>query len=350
MFCVECGREVGDALTSNGLCHTCFLAKTRLTRLPEHVDFEVCVHCRARKKGEQWLDPPEGGHRVELIVEEAVRAALDVDRRASGVRVTAEVLAEDERNYAVTVHASGVAEGVPFEEQASTRSRIKNATCLRCSRMQGNYYESVVQVRGENRELLPEEMRDVRVVASRVIDRIVDSGDRNAFVLKDEEVHGGLDVYIATNNAGRQMAKAIGSEFGGRVSEHPKIAGQKDGIELWRVTFLVRLPGYRSGDFVVVKDEPFLVQSVTPKNVAVRDLRRGHVRTLERSELERATVLARRDAREAVVVAESDSEMQLLDPWTFATVTVLKPAGLARAGEVVPVARWEDELLPFPPL
>ncbi len=345
MFCVECGKEAGEALTSNGLCHSCFLAKTRLTALPANVDFDLCAHCRARRRGEVWLDPPDGGHRLEIIVGEAVTEALRVDRRADGVSARAAVEQEDPRNWRVTLHVTGVAEGVAFAESPTTRARVKNATCTRCSRMMGNYYESIVQVRGEGRDLTPEEVREVRGVASRVIDRIVDAGDRHAFVLKDEAVKGGLDVFVATNNAGRQMAKAIASEFGGRVKEHPKIAGQKDGVELWRITFAVRLPDYRAGDLVVIEDEPLLVAKVGPKAVTLARLATRHERHVDRERLEGANVLARRDARDAVVVSRTTTELQVLDPWTFATVTVLRPAGVPDDAASVAVLRWEDEII-----
>lgn len=351
MFCVQCGLEVGDALTSSGLCHACFLEKNVFTRIPEHADVEVCTHCRARRRGEQWFEPPEGGHRLDLIADEAARAALDIDKRVTGARVRSTVLPEDERNFSVTLTTTGEAEGVAFSEDATTRVRFKGATCQRCSRMMGGYFEGIVQVRrAGNRDLTPEEIRSARASASRIIDRIVDQGDRNAFVLKDQVIHGGLDVYVSTNTAGRQIAKSISHEFGGRVTEHPKIAGQRDGIEIWRVTFAVRLPEYRAGDVVVVKEEPLLVAAVTPKTVTLRQFGTGHTRVVEPPDLAKATVLQREDSREAVVVSETDGELQVLDPWSFATVSVLKPAGLGAAGDTVQVLRWEDELLPLPPL
>lgn len=347
MFCVECGKEVGDALSSSGLCHGCFLKKNEFTKLPAHVDFEVCVHCRARKQGEIWIDPPAGGERFEPIVAEAVLSRLDVDRRVVGAHPRAQVTAEDVRNYAVTVTTSGVAEGVPFEESRATRSRVKNATCTRCSRMHGNYYEAIVQVRAERREMARDELARVRAIGSRVIDRIVDEGDRNAFVLKDEEVEGGLDIYVALNNSGRQIGKAIVAEMGGRLREHPKIAGQKDGLEIWRITFAIRLPEYRNGDVVVLGERLFHVSGLTAKSANLRDARTGHQRTVDHEEMTKATVLAAVDAKEAVVVSQTATEAQVLDPSSYATVTVLKPAGVTSFGDTVRVVRWEGELIPL---
>src|ERR1051326_4088179 len=146
MFCVECGKESGDALVG-GLCHECLQRRTPVASLPLTVDLEVCAHCHSRKRGEIWL---RGQDRVEPIVEDAVREVLVVDARMRRPRVAISVVPEDERNFTVRAVVDGAIEGVALHGEASTRARLKNATCLRCSRLHGGYYESVVQVRAQN--------------------------------------------------------------------------------------------------------------------------------------------------------------------------------------------------------
>jgi NMD protein affecting ribosome stability and mRNA decay len=65
--------------------------------------------------------------------------------------------------------------------------------------------------------------------------------------------------------------------------------------------------------------------------------------------MERAYVLDMKDAREAVVVSETETEMQLLDPWTYATVPVLRPEGLPLGAPSVQVLRHEGELIVLRP-
>ncbi|HET6405069.1 MAG TPA: NMD3-related protein [Candidatus Thermoplasmatota archaeon] len=346
MFCVVCGQETPDEELRGGECPSCYLEKNVLAKVRDHVDVEVCVHCHARRRGELWL---EGHGSLEPIVDDAVREAVEFAKVVDKARVKVDIRPEDERNFSVTVHASGVAEGVSFTTELRTRSRVKNATCLRCSRVQGGYYESIVQVRATKRAIEKDEMRALKALASRFIERVVADGDRNAFVLRDEEVDRGLDIYMGTTNSGRMLSKQIAAEFGGKVSEHPKTVGQKDGLDLIRLTFAVKLPEYRAGDIVILEDEPLLVTSVGAKTVQVTAISTGQARHVERAIVERAVVLSPADAKEAVIVSANDGELQLLDPWTYETVTVLKPAAMVEAGATIDVLKYDGELIPVLP-
>lgn len=345
VFCVVCGKETDEELRG-GECESCYLEKNVLATVKDHVDVEVCVHCHARKRGEIWM---QGHGSFEPIVVDAVHEAVGFAKVVQKARLDVDVRPEDERNFSVTILASGVADGVPFEKELKTRSRIKNATCLRCSRVQGGYYEAIVQVRAAKREMDLPEKRAIKQLASRFIERIVTEGDRNAFVLRDEDADRGLDIYMGTTNSGRMLAKAIATEYGGKTTEHAKTVGQKDGLDLIRMTFAVRLPEYRTGDIVLLQEQPFLVSSVGAKTVQLTELRTGKLRHVERAEVERALVLPPKDAREAVVVSAAGDELQLLDPWTYATVSVLRPASLQILGETVPVLKHDGELIIVPP-
>lgn len=344
MFCVVCGKETPFEELRGGECSSCYLEKNVLVRVKDTVDVEVCVHCHARRRGEQWM---EGHGTLEPVVEDAVREAVQFEKVVDKPRVKLDVEPEDERNFRVLVVASGTAEGVPFSQEMRLRSRVKNATCLRCSRVQGGYYEAIVQVRASKRPIEKDEMRQLKTLASRFIERVVSDGDRNAFVLRDEEVDRGLDIYMGTTNSGRMLAKQIANEFGGHTSEHPKTVGRKDGLDLIRLTFAVKLPEYRAGDIVVLSEELFTVSSIGQKTVQLTELRSGKLRHVERDRVERALVLSPRDARDAIVVSATATELQLLDPWTYETKSVLRPAALAEVGATVAVLKHEGELIPI---
>src|SRR2546430_11148307 len=117
-------------------------------------------------------------------------------------------------------------------------------------------------------------MRGVRTF---VIARVDGAGDPGACVSRIEEVHGGLDFYLSTNALGKALARELSESFGGSVSSSPKLFGQKQGREVYRVTSLVRLGPFHIGDVVRYKDSLAEVTSVRPF-VILRDLANGESR------------------------------------------------------------------------
>ena len=349
LFCVRCGATTPEEMLRQGMCADCFLEKKVFSTSPQVVDFEICSHCGWRKKGEQWVDDAEGV--TEGNVRLAVASAVSVSKELDSPRVSVEMRQEDQHGkiFACRITVTGTAEGLPVKEEHDTRARIKGATCLRCSRYHGNYYEGILQLRAEGRDLSKEEMRKAREIGSRIIERIVREGDKFAFVLKDEPMHGGLDIYVGTINTGRAMSKAFADEFGATIKETAKMVGAKDGNTLYRITFLVRIPEYQAGDLVLWKDTPYLVKSVNPKKTMLVNMGNGHTTTVERDDLEHAKVLRRAEAQEAIVVSEAGRDLQILDPATYKTLTVLAPEGYVPGSPTVSILKWDEDVYVLPP-
>lgn len=101
------------------------------------------------------------------------------------------------------------------------------------------------------------------------------------------------------------------------------MVGKKDGKNVYRVAFSLRLPRFTSGSIVSHNGHVFEFHSVK-KKVAATDLQTGEKCSLNVRDLARAELLgSRADARESVLVSVTDDEVQLLDPDTFATLSTV---------------------------
>src|SRR2546426_1172570 len=163
-----------------------------------------------------------------------------------------------------------------------------------------------------DRDLTPQEIRGVRTFVLARVDR---SGDAGAFISRIEDVHGGLDFYLSTNALGKTLAREVSESFGGSVSSSPKLFGQKEGREVYRVTSLVRLSAFHVGDVVRHKGVLAEVTSVRPF-VVLRDLTTGEarrfkpkdVRTARRVDAERFEAKIERLESGQVVAIHPESE------------------------------------------
>lgn len=348
MFCVECGEEVAEGDLRESLCPSCFLDSRSFTLAPDVVDVHVCVHCGARREGqEDWVDE-------DLPVVEAVQRAVGdrirVERVVEDPHVYLDVETEDPRNYRVQVTVDGLVQGLHVEEHHQTRVRLKRDTCTRCSRFHGGYFEAIVQLRRDgDRDVDEAELEEAMGLADDVVDRVRSQrGDRNAFILKEERIHGGVDLYIGTSRAARAIAKAWSDAFGARLSDSATLVGEEDGQDQYRVTYSVRLPAYRVGDVLEWDDELHEVQSISSKQVRLRRLADHVVVTVEQDDLGEAPVVPRSESREAVVVSRGSSEIQVLDPWTYETRTVSVASPPPADRESVPVVRHGDAMAVLP--
>jgi len=236
--------------------------------------------------------------------------------------------------------------GYRVEDERRVRVVLRRETCPTCAKRSGGYYESVVQIRAGGRDPTEEETERALEHAYEVAGR--DYGDRDTFVTKTEEVRGGLDIYMSTSNAGMQVARRMVEEYGGGYDDTATLVGEKDGEELYRVTYAVSLPEFVPGDVVSIDGTALLVTDNSGVLKGV-DLRTGSRRSVSDADTEPERLGSARDAEPATLVTVSDDEVQILDPSTYETVTVRRPSFLAASqGEEVEVLSTSEGVFPVP--
>jgi len=304
MFCVECGAE---GPVYQGVCAACFAKKHPLVEPPTYVDVPRCAQCGAFHFRSGWA-------RVDLDV--AIPQLLREKTRAlppfEHVTFTHVAREEDANNYFLTVKTAGRFEDLRQVQDFHVRLRIKPSACDTCQKQGGRYYEGILQVRAEDRDLTPAEIRAVRTLVLSRIERVRDEG--GDFISRTEEIHGGLDFYVSTNGLGTRLARELADTFGGTVTASPKLYGQREGKEIFRVTTLVRLPAFRIGDVVRRKAELTEVLALRPF-VELRDLITGEkrrykpkdLRGLRRVDADRFETDLRLDPAGHLVAAHPDS-------------------------------------------
>ncbi len=345
-MCVECGAQVPRLI--GGCCPPCFIAKAPLLVVPQVLDVELCAHCDARLVGNHWFTPEEGTG-LDMLREEAARQATHIHEQVRNAVVEDQETVQDERTFLHTLRLTGDVEGTPVSDSARTIVRMKRGVCDRCSRMFGGYYAAIVQLRATNRDLTPREIEWSHKLVGEELDRQRASGNREAFLTKSGAVPLGFDYYLGDIEGTRAIARILGERLKASVVETAKLSGRKLGVDLFRVTFLVRIRLYSVGDFARLGDEGLVqVLSIDRGTALVVDLmthRRDKVEEAALRRLGGPEIL-----REAVLVSEDDASLQVLDPVTLHTVDLPRPAeGYVPEGGVVWVLRHEESLY-LPPL
>lgn len=344
MICVECGAEQEHLI--DGSCATCFTAKTPLLSVPDVIEVELCAHCNARHVGNRWVDTAHDMP-LEWVREDAVRAEVRVHEEVRDPYLDLDETVKDERNSEMNVQLEGRIQDVDVEAGETVVVRQKKGACDRCSRMHGNYFAAIIQLRATERDVSPTEVQRSHRIMADELHRQQDAGNRFAFLSKDGPIHGGWDYYVGDIEAARGVCRVLKDRLGATVQESPKLVGRREGEDVYRVTFLVRIRLFASGDLAAVDDErPVLVHRLGRGKAICTDLV-DHRRT--RVPLDQLTRLGGKEVLEdAVVVSRDAAGLQVLDPEDYKTREVLLPPEEDPAGDSVPVLRYKGQLYIVP--
>ncbi len=328
MFCVECGAE---GPTVEGVCPSCFAKKHRIVDPPQHVDVRRCNQCGAVQVGNAWIRSD-----IDVAIPQILREKIPTRKPFIRALFTHEAREEDPNNYSLTVKTMARYEGIEQVQDFHVRLRLKPSLCDVCGKQKSRYYEGIIQVRGDGRDLTPKELRSVRTFVAARIERARD--ESRDFLSKVEETHGGLDFYVSTNAFSKSLARELAATFGGSVRSSPKLFGMRDGKQVYRVTSLVRLTAFGVGDVVRYKGSLAEVTKIATF-VTLRDLASGEERRFRPNDLRGATTV---DAErfEAELERTEDGEHLAIHPESSATrpLTSRQPPRGSRA-----IVVWTSE-------
>lgn len=352
-FCPRCGDPVdrppeadlpdGPSNPDAVLCDECYFADFELVDAPDRIEVQVCAQCGAVQRGNRWVDVDADDYTDVAVDETADQLGVHVDAR----EVTWGVDPEQVDANTIRMHATftGFVRDTPLQETVTVPVYISRGSCDRCGRIAGDYWNALVQVRAMNRTPTPAEMDRAEEIARAYIAERERKGDRNAFITSVAREASGLNMKISANQMGEAIAHRIVREFGGEVSAAETLTTEDgDGNELYRVTFVARLPEFTPGDVIDLDDGdgPVLVTSAQGNLKGVR------VETGARYEASHEAGIApdgrklgaRTDAVPTTLVAiEDDRAVQVLDPDTFETKTVPRPGYMDPDAEEVPVLK-----------
>ncbi len=340
-FCVKCGKDCEEVI--DGLCTDCFLEGRKLVSMPHHVNLQVCTNCGEYLVHDEWCD----SDRMK-IVEDIGISQMSVVREARVVEVGACVEEQDRNNYVVHVQASLEVSGVVVESECSVIVRIKNTVCKRCSRILGNYYESILQIRTNERDLSPGLRKEVLARVDHYVGQ-QSKTNRDIFVSKIESVQGGIDIYLSSIQLGKALAKFLTDSYSAETNEAAKLVGQtRDGQDMYRVTYLVRLPDFHVDDVVEFDGRNYVLTKVSNAGGRIIDLANFREKSIKRTEMNDLKVISKaEDLKDVTVISRSNRDLQVMHPTTYTTLDLQVPEGAA-VGDTVKVVDIDGTLYYVP--
>ncbi len=344
MICVECGAEVDEL--HQGMCLDCYVDKKVKIDIEDPIEIEICSKCGSIRKGDKWLERPD----LETVMLDRIEDSLTIPSSVDKFSFQVELDEGDPKNIKADLTVELSVKGKEIEKYLSTNLVLKKAQCKNCSKREGDYYEAILQVRPTKTEMTQEQKHKVfKMVHERVE---VEKGDeKKVFITLEKEIHGGLDFYLSDRRVTRNLSYDVADLFGGDVKESSELAGREDGQNVYRMTYSVRLPPYEAGDFIKFEDKVYRIKKTKRGSgpVLVQDLEENRGTTISKEEIRAAEVYGGEElVKKAVVVSEKNEEIQIMDPETYETKTLLKPDGFRGEKDQVEVVKIESRLYLLP--
>ena len=207
--CPTCGNSEPKVKFFGNFCENCAKDKF-LAKLPKVVQLQVCKRCGKIKANGSFV-PPTGSN-IELAIKPQIgRYSIHlIDFTDSSARLD---VSEETANGKLAVELD-----VAMEQ--------KKALCDMCYKKACNYYEAVMQLRGNNYKI------------ARFIERVTRFFDvNNEFVGEVDYNSDGADVYLSN----KRLAQAYISKNKLHSTNSYTLSGVKNGKRIYKNTYAIRL-------------------------------------------------------------------------------------------------------------
>ncbi|NPA75946.1 MAG: NMD protein affecting ribosome stability and mRNA decay [Euryarchaeota archaeon] len=298
MQCLECGKKEAKY---DGLCEDCFLKKTKFTELPQYIDLTICPHCHAVKFGGHWEHVP-----LEDAVYMMVDRNLKFMHEYDSYRLRVEH-GEIEGEFHVLATVDITYKDIHTRELHEVLFDLKYESCPRCNRYYGNYFEAILQLRGLREYEVSEVIEFLRERVEYYAQK-----NENLFITKSVERREGWDFYLSDKREARKISREIARKYGATVKESPQIAGRKDGQDIYRVTYSVRLPAYRTGDVVNVEGTYYLIEGINQNFIKGKDILSGKSKLIDSKRHRIYMLVERKNIKKMLVIYQDGENVQLL--------------------------------------
>ncbi len=232
MKCIQCGKEIHEEKAV--LCKDCIMKKYSCLKGYEEHTLLICPSCQRYKWNKAW----KAKKPVLQAIEEAVlsHCSFTVHPKKQQLHITVEEKRAYQRQKGSAIlRTHCLMHNQEIEETFTFPLRLTYTFCDICARAQTNYYEGILQLRGENKTLLEQ-------AHAFLLDETMKQKDKGIFITKIEEQKKGYDYYYTKQRVIPVLMKKLVKKFGATASSHARLFTEKKGEKLYRVTAIVRLP------------------------------------------------------------------------------------------------------------
>ncbi len=349
-FCIICGKRTSELF--DNMCKECYIKSHVLVELPKATEVKMCPFCFSYFYKGKWIRP-EGS--LEEVLKEAIARVLLARARINAKIVKdfdVEILRGLDRALSlrstnllvkVVIRGSAHPKIEPYLNEEEVRVKLVWKYCPACFKIKVKKEEAIVQVRATNRRLSEREKERIVNSLEALIDRLYEESPE-AVILDYEEVEGGINIKLSSKKIARAIASFFQREYLATIKETYKIIGMVQGKEKAKETISIRLPKFKIGDIIKIKNRFYLVKDIGNGRVYALDIEHGLPTSIKGKELKRATLIEH-ERIPAMIVSIGRETITIMRLDNYETIELeLKSYGEhIGVGSIVDLVRIEDK-------
>lgn len=255
MKCVVCGEKPAH-IQLESQCPSCYATNHPLLAQDtseKTLQLPFCEFCSRLKIGHKWyrLDDSVTIDYLKPELSRTLRLPKDLE-----VHVRRKIIEYSKANIPRVLHVQITAKkrilpSIFQQEDRDIQINLDAQLCVHCTQLQKTYYEAVLQVRTEDRNLTSEE---AHWISTQVIDRITKAfaKDPRNYLYKLDKRSEGFDFYFGTASLALKIARDLASYTAAQLKISYKLVSADPSLKhpRKRTTISLRVPNYRQGDFI----------------------------------------------------------------------------------------------------
>lgn len=322
MFCPECGSNDGELI--EGLCPICYLKGFKILEIDPNITVTICAHCNAKLEKANWLEE-------EIPYEEIVYNVLENNiklsdlaekyekKDPSNLDIELEIVKVKGTLYECVVNGKARIFDNLIEQEFKTTVKINKSVCPNCSKRNSGYYESVIQLRADSRELEDFEIENVNNIVDATLKKLFKK-NKLSYLAQKAQLKEGIDYYIGSYKSGKKLANILQERIGGILKESPRLISEdrSTGKGLYRIWISLRLAKFKKGDFITYKNQVAQVTSITGHKVTAENLDNFKQFTITWKDYSLIESVGKSENKiKTSVISKSPHTIQILHPETY---------------------------------
>jgi len=341
MFCVECGKE--GPIYKEGVCIDCYIKSHNFTKGPEIIDLPVCSHCDSFKYKNTWTNDL-----LSDVLRRIIKNTFHISKELKKVDINTGCKEKNEE-INCKVYITGFIDDKEITEEHKILVRKKRTVCDICSKRFGGYHEAIVQIRTKKKKLEDAEIKEISKLVEDLVEELQEKGNRGLFITDISEEHGRIDFYISEKGPALAIAKKIQEKYGGSIKQSSKNVGMKDSKQIYKMTYSIRIPGYKKGSFLENNNAIYKIQSIHGNKIKMINLLNWEETSVDANDIEKANIFAKEEyVKEMILINQDDNEVQVMDPKTYKIQIIKKPKKINFNLEKIKVLKIKNHNLLIP--